>query len=372
MPGGHEMNRDDGEKAAKLIRRYRQAAGLTQQELASRAGVGVGVVRDLEQGRTAHVRRESAARLSKALGLDGYHAAELNSVAWPHAARTRGARRSRPARGLRLRVLGPVDAWRGGVPVALGTARQRAVLALLALSANVGLHREAIIDALWQDDPPDSAVNVVQAWVGRLRRVLDPGRRPRDPDGLLVSAGTSYRLRLTAREFDLLDVRERASRARAAAWSGDPAAAGALYQSALELWTGEPLADLDVLRGHSAVAELAHLRTTLVLRFAESAFKSGEHDQVLPHLRSLAARDPLNEQAHAQLMIALAGCGQQAAALALFEAIRHRLDDQLGVYPGAELVRAHQTVLRQDLPPVVPGQRTRSTPPARLRTPWKN
>ncbi len=49
-------------------------------------------------------------------------------------------------------------------------------------------------------------------------------------------------------------------------------------------------------------------------------------------------------------MIALAGSGQQAAALQIFDEMRRRLDDQLGVYPFAELTQAHDRVLRQDLP----------------------
>ncbi len=76
----------------------------------------------------------------------------------------------------------------------------------------------------------------------------------------------------------------------------------------------------------------------------------GLHERVLPHLEAVIQREPLNEQAHAQLMLALAGSGQQAAALQLFEELRHRLDDQLGVRPGPELADAHLRVLRQEVP----------------------
>ncbi len=71
---------------------------------------------------------------------------------------------------------------------------------------------------------------------------------------------------------------------------------------------------------------------------------------MLPALRELAAAEPLNERAHAALMLALVGSGQQAAALALFDDLRRRLDDQLGVRPGAELADAQQRVLRQEGP----------------------
>ena len=351
------MDRDGGIEAASL-RGHRQAAGLTQQELARLAGVSVGVVRDMEQGRTVRLRNESAARLSRALGLDGYRAAQFRALAAHRAGSAVVAHGEGRGSELRLTVLRSLEAWRGGAPVNLGTVRQRAVLALLAVNANAGMHREAIIDALWRHDPPASAVNLVQVWISRLRHILDPGRLPRDPEGLLVSSGTSYRLRLTARQLDLLDFRERADRARAAASSGDAFAASELYEEALGLWRGEPLAELDVLRGHIAVAELAQQRAALVMDYAAAASAAGFQQRVIPHLRTLADREPLNERVHAHLMIALAGCGQQAAALQIYEDLRRRLDDQLGVYPGAELAGAHQAVLRQEVPATPAGART--------------
>src|SRR5690349_14167531 len=117
--------RDGGAGAGSLIRIRRRAAGLTQQELAELAQVSLG------------------------------------------------------------KVLGPVAAWRNGTRVGLGEPRQRMVLALLALNPDVAVSRESLIDAVWPRDPPGSAAQLVQAYVSRLRRMLDPGRPARDPGGLL-------------------------------------------------------------------------------------------------------------------------------------------------------------------------------------------
>ena len=68
-------------------------------------------------------------------------------------------------------------------------------------------------------------------------------------------------------------------------------------------------------------------------------------------LEALAREQPLEERVHARLMVALAGAGQQAAAIGVFEALRRRLDEDLGVRPGPELTAAHQRVLRQDIRP---------------------
>ncbi|HEY7360912.1 MAG TPA: helix-turn-helix domain-containing protein, partial [Streptosporangiaceae bacterium] len=172
-----------------LVRIRRRAAGLTQQELADLAQVSLGTVRDLEQGRTHRPRRDSMTRLAGALDLDP---ARLQTLTWssPEPAGPDRGRRPRVS-GLQLKVLGPVEAWRDGAPAGLSEPRQRAVLGLLALNPDVPVHRETLIDTLWPGDPPATAAHLLQTYVSRVRRVLDPGRPPRDPQGLLVSAGTS-------------------------------------------------------------------------------------------------------------------------------------------------------------------------------------
>jgi DNA-binding SARP family transcriptional activator/tetratricopeptide (TPR) repeat protein/transcriptional regulator with XRE-family HTH domain len=368
--GGQRLSRQSmsGGGAARfgvLLRAHRRAAGLTQQQLADLAEVSVGTLRDLEQGRTRHPRPGSAARLAAAIGLDASQAEQLPQQPWVRAARVqegaavadngRGVARSRAAAdGVWLQVLGPLAAWRGGVPVALGTPKQRAALGLLALEPNALVHRETIIDAVWGADPPVTAVNMVQTHTGRLRRALDPGRSPRDPGGLLASVGTGYRLQVTAGQLDLLSFEQLVGRAGAACSPGDGVAACDLYERALKLWQGEPLADVDVLRGHPAVLGLGHRRTAVITAYAQTAIKIGLHERVLPHLEALTQREPLNEQAHAQLMLALAGSGQQAAALQLYQELRRRLDDQLGVRPGPGLADAHLRVLRQEVPAAAP------------------
>jgi DNA-binding SARP family transcriptional activator/DNA-binding XRE family transcriptional regulator len=328
-PIGNNPSAPIGNNLGALIGDSRRAAGLTQRELADLADVGLGTVRDIEQGRTPRPR--SLARLAGALGLDV----------------TRGP--ARPGGYRWLRVLGPLEAWRGGAPVELGPPRQRAVLGLLAVSPDEQVRRETIIDALW-DEPPATAVNLVQSYVSRLRRLLDPSRPARDRAGLLVSTGTSYRLQATPGELDLVAFRQVVDRARAARAAGSAAAACDLYDEALRLWRGDPLADVDLLRDHLAVADLAGRYAAVVGEYAETAFAAGFHERVLPRVEALARTEPLNERAHAQLMIALASTGRQAAALMVYQDLRHRLDEELGIRPGPELTDAHLRVLRQELP----------------------
>ena len=224
------MGRGDCGPAGSLCRRYRQEAGLTQRQLADAAGVSIGVVRDLEQGLTVRPRAHSARRLAAALCLDRSRAREF---VWA----VRGGPGGRPlpvmtgaarAPGLRLSILGPLSAWRDGLPVALGGGSQQVVLGLLALHPNSPLHRETIIDALWGDRPPATAVAMIQCCVSRLRRLLDPDRAGGE-GGRVTRTGASYRLRLGAAELDQLAFTALADGARRAIESGEAARACEMY-----------------------------------------------------------------------------------------------------------------------------------------------
>jgi DNA-binding SARP family transcriptional activator len=262
----------------------------------------------------------------------------------------RPARRAGRTGGIWLAVLGPLEAWRAGSQAGLGPLRQRAVLGLLAITPDELVSRESVIDALWGEDPPATAVNLVQAHVSKLRRILDPGRSPRGGEGLLVSVGTSYRLRVSADQLDLLAFEQIVGRARALRTCGDATAACGLYERALALWRGTPLAGLDLLRGHLAVAHLARRRAAVVTDYAEAALAAGWPGRALPRLEALAGAEPLNERAGALLMTALASAGRTDAALRVYQELRSRLDEQLGMPPGRELADAHLRVLRQEIP----------------------
>jgi DNA-binding SARP family transcriptional activator/predicted negative regulator of RcsB-dependent stress response/DNA-binding XRE family transcriptional regulator len=338
----------------RALRELRAAAGLTQAGLARRAGISLGAVRDLEQGRRSRPRPGSVARLAAALGQDAE--GRLTRAACAIQADGAAGPAAPSGRGLWLQVLGPVMAWRDGERLELGPVRQRAVLAVLAMGRGAPVRRDAIVDAVWPENPPASAVNIVQAQVSRLRRLLpaggpdEGGPAERGPGAVLLRAGENYWLRATAGELDLLAFDQLAGRARAAAASGNARRACAWYEQALALWHGEPAADVGILQAYAAVTGLALHRAAVVAEYARAACPLHWHDRVLPHLLALAAREPLNERAHAWLMIALAGSGQQAAALEVFARCRGRLDQQLGVRPGAELARAHELVLRQEVP----------------------
>jgi DNA-binding SARP family transcriptional activator/transcriptional regulator with XRE-family HTH domain len=336
-----------------LIAESRRLAGLTQQQLADRAAVSVGAVRDLEQGRTARPRPATGETLARVLGLELAQLADARpGPARPWHQFGPGPINEATRDGLRLGVLGPLAVWRDGIPVGLGAGRQRAVLGLLAVHPGSAVHRESIIDAVWGSRPPASAVPMVQTYASQLRRLLG--------GDLLVSDGTSYRLAVTVRDLDALEFAMLADWASDAAASPTPSAACGLYERALRLWRGEPLADVGPLRGHPAVTELAQQRAAVILDYAGVADRAGCPERALPQLRALVSRDPLDERVQARLMLTLAGCGQQAAALAVFDRLRQRLDDELGIAPGADVADAHLRILRGQLSSDVRGAASRA------------
>jgi DNA-binding SARP family transcriptional activator/DNA-binding XRE family transcriptional regulator len=359
VPGDSNLTSQFG----SLVRAYRHDMGLTQRELAARAGLSVAALRDFEQSRRHRPRPGSLAALADALGLDDDRAAGLARAAALPRQRAAGPtsppppggpglmrtmRWSRPGEGLWLAVLGPLQAWRDEVPLDLGPPARRAVLGLLLMDPGVPVRRETIVDVLWGESPPRTAGGLVQAHVSRIRKLLGRDRRAGD-DGVIDLVGGAYRLGLSGLGMDLLAFRDLAARAAAARAGGDGATAVECYERAVSLWRGEPLADVDPLSGHPGVTALRQELIDVLLLYAEVACMRGQYQGVLPRLQALANAEPLNEPVHARLMIALAGSGQQAAAIRLYEDVRSRLDRELGLYPGDELAEAYVRVLRQDI-----------------------
>jgi DNA-binding SARP family transcriptional activator/DNA-binding XRE family transcriptional regulator len=346
------MADDAPDGVGELVRERRVSAGLTQRELAAAAGWSIGALRDLEQGRTRCPRWGSVVAIAAALSMDHRERTEL-AEAWsggqPDAGAGYGPAGTVGARalaGLRIGALGPLMARRGEGALDLGSPRQRTVLGLLALHWPAAVPRDLIIDVLWGDRPPDSAVTRVQAYASRLRRLLGPSGAPRRNGGPVPLACDGYRLG-EGMGLDIAEFRELSRRADGAAARGECRLACALYERSLGLWRGEVLADLELLNGYPAVAEVTRCREDVVLRFAGAAAAARRAGRALPPLRALCAREPFNEQAHAILMTALAATGQQAAAIGVFSELRRRLDRELGIRPGPQVAAAHLRILRQ-------------------------
>ncbi|MPY45853.1 AfsR family transcriptional regulator, partial [Streptomyces phyllanthi] len=257
---------------------------------------------------------------------------------------------------MRIQVLGPVNVWRDGVPLALGSPQRRAVLALLAVSRGQRLPYSGLADALWGERPPASAPNVIQTHIKHLRRLLEPARPPRAPSAVLPRLGDGYALRVPYDAIDLIGFRTLVASAESARRDGDDARAAVLLADALTLWQQPPLADLPFLAAHPVVVALAGERRGVIAQYGDVMLAAGKAADVLPVLEEAAASHPLDEGAQARLIRAYDAVGRRDQAVAVYRHCHRRLSDDLGVDPGPELAGAYAAVLRGGAGRVTVGQ----------------
>jgi DNA-binding SARP family transcriptional activator/DNA-binding XRE family transcriptional regulator len=325
------------EGIAELLKQFRRRAGLTQREVAIRAGLSVAGLCDLEQKRVLQPRPSTLRRLADALELSAFERAELMYAREQHPVR---------AEELQVRVLGPLSVTLDGECVDPQSVRHRKLLGLLALSPRVPVSRDVLVEHIWGSKPPPTAQDLLQTYVYRLRKRIF---RNGECANILATRHGGYQLTLEDNQLDLLSFRRRVEDARRERKNGNDMAALASYQRAVGLWRGAPLADLPDLHQEPCVAELEMERQAVIGEYADTAFALGRHAQLIGLLRREATADPLNEATHARLIVALARAGRQATALEVFSAVRTRLGEELGVAPSAELRGLHEAILRGDL-----------------------
>ncbi|HEV7752916.1 MAG TPA: BTAD domain-containing putative transcriptional regulator [Baekduia sp.] len=254
-----------------------------------------------------------------------------------------------------FRILGPLEVYDAGRPLALGAGKQRALLAILLLHANEVVSADRLIDELWGGRPPGTATKALQVHVSQLRKALTPvvgdrGHRlhTRAP-GYLIEVGPDE---LDARRFERLT--DEAARALAA---GDAERAAAGYRQALALWRGPPLADVAYEPfAQAGMARLAELHSEAVEGRIEADLAAGRHRQLVGDLEALVQEHPSRERLRGQQMLCLYRSGRQAEALEAYRAARSAMVEDLGIEPGPQLRALHRAILRQD-----PGLELRAT-----------
>ncbi|MFE4969363.1 BTAD domain-containing putative transcriptional regulator [Streptomyces sp. NPDC056660] len=243
---------------------------------------------------------------------------------------------------LRLRVLGPLGAEVAGTPVELGAPRQRAVLALLIAARGGVVPVDRMAEALWRGRPPAKASVSLHAYLSNLRRSLEPGRPPRAPAAVLVTAPPGYALRLAGDAVDAWRFESWVRRARDA-----PAAeARLLLAEALGWWRGPAFAEhADEAWAAAEVARLTALRTEARELAVAADLRTGRVAQAATDAESLVRDSPLREEGWRLLALAQWACDRQADALSSLRRATAVLRDELGCDPGPALRRLEQAVL---------------------------
>jgi DNA-binding SARP family transcriptional activator len=254
--------------------------------------------------------------------------------------------------GVKFELLGPVRAWCDGTELQLGSPQQRALLAMLLLARGRQVPLGSMIDGMWGDDEPKAAVGTVRTYISRLRSRLET--QPADKSDVhLRYIGDGYMLELGSAVVDVDIFERRLADAWAAREDGEPAKAALLMGNALALWHGGALAGAPGPYAESRRVRLTEVYMTTLEEKLSLDVEAGNHATAIPELRSLLKDHPYREGLSALLMHALYKSSRQAEALVLFDTMRRKLRDELGIDPGPALRTMHQRILRggEDLMP---------------------
>jgi DNA-binding SARP family transcriptional activator len=239
-------------------------------------------------------------------------------------------------------LLGPLEVRFDGELDLPSATKIRWTLALLLLRANQVVDRSSIIDELWGENPPRSAVTTAQTYVYQIRkRYQHRFDRP-----LITTRAPGYILHVDPDEIDSCVFERLTEQGGDALAAGDAVRAAELLRRALGLWRGPVLSDIParaVLTPYLTHLEELRKRALRMRILAEAHL--GRYRELIPELKFLALSHPYDEWLHEQLIVALNAVGRRADALETYQRLHRTLDDELGIEPSQLLHRLHHDVL---------------------------
>ncbi len=248
-------------------------------------------------------------------------------------------------------ILGPLTVRApGGQRQAVPTApKPRQLLALLAARAGTVVPVDVLVDELWENEPPPSALTAVRTYIVQLRQSLAHALRTGTAEvarDVLPFAGWGYRLVADPDRVDAGVFVRHAEQGRRALLDGEHDRASMLLQRALRLWRGPALAEVRIgphLLAHRTTLE--ELRLGVREQRVEADLRLGRHHQLIGELSELTVRYPLHENLHSLLIIALYRDGRTDQALRAFAALRENLREELGIDPSPRVRSLQKAIL---------------------------
>jgi SARP family transcriptional regulator, regulator of embCAB operon len=248
-----------------------------------------------------------------------------------------------------FQVLGPLEVVSGGVSYVPRGPQIRKILSLLVLRRNRFVDIGTLVEELWEETPPRTAVTSVRTHVYHLRRMLaDESGAPLSALRLVTQPG-GYLLRLSDDEYDAAIFDRLLTSGRVLLRQDRLDEAAHALRRALEMWRGPALANVspgNVVSNH--VVQLDEARNRALELRIDIDLRRGRHRDLVAELRGLVGADPLNEWLHVRLIEALHRSGRRYEAITAFEGLRTALRDELGLEPSVEARRIHHKILRLD------------------------
>jgi YVTN family beta-propeller protein len=222
---------------------------------------------------------------------------------------------------------------------------------VLLLRRGEPVSSDRLIDEVWGDQPPATATKLVHGYVSSLRKVLG--------DGLLLTEGRGYVLRVLPGQLDVDRFEALVARGREALEAGDPLTAASVLREALAVWRGPALTDFAYEPfAQPEIARLEESRLAAQEDRIDADLASGEQARLVGELEALVREHPLRERLRGQLMLALYRSGRQADALEAYQYARRELLDGLGLEPGRALHELERAILAHDPGLDLPARRT--------------
>lgn len=226
-----------------------------------------------------------------------------------------------------------------------------------------------LVDELWPDCPPRSAVANVRTYAANLRRTFEAFETGR---GAIIRQQPGYRLTVGPEFIDVFRFEMERAAGREALMAGQLDRALVLLESAVGRWQGAMLAGIPLGPALSArVVAAEEERLLAVELLADVQLRSGRDDLAIRLLREVILRHPLREPACALLVRALHERGDHAGALVAYDEIRTRLSAELGVVPGPDLQALFHTIATM-APSRLPADGVRRLPAGRTAHPVPN
>ncbi|MDH2427321.1 AfsR/SARP family transcriptional regulator [Sphaerisporangium sp. TRM90804] len=244
--------------------------------------------------------------------------------------------------------------------------KPRQIFALLALNGNNIVPVHILIEEIWGERPPRSAGTTLQTYILQLRKKLADALGEgawRGPKDVLVTRNGGYLLNVPPGACDTDDFDRLCRRARSASDAFD---AYRLFNQALALWRGPALVDVPV--GRTLEREVVRLEETKMKALHERnevGLRLGLHIELLSELASLSRHNPMNENLHAQCIVAFYRAGRTFDALETYQRLRRTMVEELGLEPSVRLRRLQQAVLTAS--PELEPPETRMPPARHIR-----
>jgi len=245
---------------------------------------------------------------------------------------------------LEFRILGPLEVEDDRGLIVLTGHRQRALLTVLLLEAGRVVSTERLVDLLWGESAPRTAMTSLQNSISRLRKELGAEVLETRAPGYVLRVDPD---RIDARRFELqLEDARRAG----------PEERREQLCRALALWRGPPLSEFAFQHfAQPEIRRLEELRLVALSERIDADLELGRHADVVGELEALVAEHPLRESFRRQHILALYRSGRQAEALDAYKDARVRLVEELGIEPGPELKRLQSEILRHEPALTLPG-----------------